>query len=369
MMSKHELETLVELSEGDTLTVEYDSAYGGRQSFTADVVDVEMAVSSGKIFRIYLNSGEGDGANRRVEIMPESNWAEVQAYNSAHWNRNDVAERWDRITAVGHGKETEIEVISRSEPDAETDGGVCSLAWTCDDCGHREPPSDTAAFPPGDTVDVEREVDGVTQTLKKFVCPECHSPEWSGKPVMTDGGRRVDPIPTCENCGDSHPRDEYGVEIRDGVEHLSCPSCGREFGHRELKLETDGGVPCPREVWRAALSDRRITLDVHAGPRATTDSGFRVSGHVIGREKVGDGHTCHVTVRMVPDGELAPVEIEAEKVRGEWSDFRVFQWKQPRRPSGPKDHCYQYVGTASAVDISGVREPADAVRERREVSA
>lgn len=117
-------------------------------------------------------------------------------------------------------------------------------------------------------------------------------------------------------------------------------------------------VPCPREVWRAAVDDRRITIRVqpeHGSP-------VEFTGRVTDRRKVGDIGHCHVTIQFVPDGELAPVEIEAGKDRDEWGPFRAFHWSQPARPSGPDDHVFQYVGKVEGLEIAGVRrdgEPSD----------
>jgi hypothetical protein len=115
------------------------------------------------------------------------------------------------------------------------------------------------------------------------------------------------------------------------------------------------GVPCPREVWRAALDGRRITVTVEPH----TGSPVSISGDIIGRRKVGNHATTYVTIRFVPDGELAPVEIEAGKEAGEWTAFRAFHWTRQQTRNGDSDHVYQYVGEVTGVSIPGARWDAD----------
>lgn len=79
------------------------------------------------------------------------------------------------------------------------------------------------------------------------------------------------------------------------------------------------------------------------------------TGDITNRRKVGSHADTYVTVVMVPDGELAPVEIEAGKERGEWSPFRAFNWTQPPMAKGPKDYCFQFVGKVQALEIPGAR--------------
>lgn len=52
----------------------------------------------------------------------------------------------------------------------------------------------------------------------------------------------IDPVPQCDHCGDHHGRDEFQIEVRDGRERLTCPTCGKKFDGRELAVETDGGA-------------------------------------------------------------------------------------------------------------------------------
>lgn len=130
-------------------------------------------------------------------------------------------------------------------------------------------------------------------------------------------------------------------------------------------------VPCPREVWAAAVDGRRMSITVKPDVRAARSgsSPVQFSGDIIGRRKVGDAWTTYVTVRFVPDGELAPVELEAGKDREGWGPFRAFHWKQPQRPTGPEDHRYVYVGEVVELDIPGVTWDGAMAREDREVTA
>lgn len=114
-------------------------------------------------------------------------------------------------------------------------------------------------------------------------------------------------------------------------------------------------VPCPREVWRAAVEGRRISITVQ--PR--NGSAVEFHGEITGRRKVGSHADSYVTVSMVPDGELAPVEIEAGKERGEWGPFRAFNWTYTERSHGPDDHVFQYVGHVESLDIPGGRWDSD----------
>lgn len=118
------------------------------------------------------------------------------------------------------------------------------------------------------------------------------------------------------------------------------------------------GVPCPREVWRAATKGKRITITVQPEHGSVVE----FSGVVTDSRKVGNHANSYVTVQFVPDGELAPVEIEAGKERDEWGPFRAFHWTVPDRPEVPDEHIFQFVGRVTALDIPGGRwkGPGDA---------
>lgn len=111
------------------------------------------------------------------------------------------------------------------------------------------------------------------------------------------------------------------------------------------------GVPCPREVWRAAVDGRRISITV----QPEYGSAVEFTGDITTRRKVGDHANTYVTIQFVPDGELAPVEIESGKERGEWGPFRAFHWTQPPEARGPEEHVFQYVGKVERLELPGGR--------------
>lgn len=126
------------------------------------------------------------------------------------------------------------------------------------------------------------------------------------------------------------------------------------------------GVPCPREVWRAAADHGRIAITVQTDSRAATPQvgepegedrrgGVTIRGEIRERRKVGDPHNTYVSVVFVPDGELAPVEIEASKDRGEWGEFRAFSHQSRTDIRGDMDHCFQFIGAVTGLDIPGGR--------------
>ncbi len=120
-----------------------------------------------------------------------------------------------------------------------------------------------------------------------------------------------------------------------------------------------GDIPCPREVWRAAVEDRRISIRV----QPERGSPVEFEGVITSRRKAGHIAYCHVTIQFVPDGELAPLEIESSKERGEWGPFRAFHWTQPPRPEGPDDHVFQYIGRVDRLDLEGVRSDGERARD------
>lgn len=123
---------------------------------------------------------------------------------------------------------------------------------------------------------------------------------------------------------------------------------------RGATVGTDS-VPCPRQAWGDATEGSRVSITVDA----MTGRTMTFSGRVTERRKNGTEHRCHVTIQFTPDGELAPVEIEAERERGEWGPFRAFMWTVPQDPMAPDTAVYQYMGQVSALDIT----PGQAVDE------
>lgn len=125
-------------------------------------------------------------------------------------------------------------------------------------------------------------------------------------------------------------------------------------------------VPPPREVWRAALDGREVTMTVQReGGEAVH---FR--GEVCDRRKDGGTHETSVTVRVRPDGALAALELEAVKENGRWGPFHAFQWREGRDVTGELDTWYRYVGPVTALDIPGVRwsgTPAQTAADTGEV--
>lgn len=120
--------------------------------------------------------------------------------------------------------------------------------------------------------------------------------------------------------------------------------------NKAVRRPGPNGVPCPREVWRAAAKDRRINVSIQ--PEAGTGT-VEFSGHITERRKTGSHVQTYVTVQFVPDGEVAMVEIEAGKDGGTWDVFRAFHWTRPEHPPrcGPHDCRFQYLGEVVALDI------------------
>lgn len=112
--------------------------------------------------------------------------------------------------------------------------------------------------------------------------------------------------------------------------------------------DTDSeGVRCPRGVYLEATEGSRVSITVGRQGGGTVE----FSGDVTSRRKVGGENYCYVAVYFVPDGELAPVEIEAGKERGEWNHFRAFHWTQPPHAESPDDHVFQFVGRVVDVTV------------------
>lgn len=117
--------------------------------------------------------------------------------------------------------------------------------------------------------------------------------------------------------------------------------------------ERDVDSPCPREVWREALKGRRVSVTIQPD-RTPNANPVTYEGRIKGRWKTGDPWNCVVTVQFVPDGDLAPVEIEAEKRGGTWDPFHAHHWKQTvdaRAEMVTGGHAYQYVGRVEDIHI------------------
>lgn len=135
-------------------------------------------------------------------------------------------------------------------------------------------------------------------------------------------------------------------------------------------------APCPREVWRAAVRGRRVALTVQpdsrslqprVGEQRGDSGGVVITGEITGRQKVGNPHTVSVSVTFTPDGELAPVELEAVKEGGEWTALRAFSFQHRPGMDGELDGAFRFIGTVSGLDIPGGRWHGDG--EQREVTA
>lgn len=118
--------------------------------------------------------------------------------------------------------------------------------------------------------------------------------------------------------------------------------------------------PNPREVWAAAISGRRVRVAVKTDSRSVHSGrgSVRLTGTITEREKTGDAWNTNVTIRFTPDGELAPVEMEATKRGGEWEAFRVFEWRSASS-GGRDDSRYRYVGEVVDVEFTGVQLARD----------
>lgn len=116
--------------------------------------------------------------------------------------------------------------------------------------------------------------------------------------------------------------------------------------------------PNPREVWAAAVSGRRVRVAVKTDSRSvhSGEGSVRLSGTISEREKSGDAWNTNVTIRFTPDGELAPVEMEATKRGGEWEAFRAFEWGSSERRD---DSRFRYVGEVVDVEFTGVQLAGD----------
>lgn len=124
-------------------------------------------------------------------------------------------------------------------------------------------------------------------------------------------------------------------------------------------------VTCPREVWAAARRGRRVSVDIQPDGRSVRhgSGGVKFAGRVSAREKVGDAWTTYVTIRFTPDGDLAPVELEAEKSGGEWDAFRAFHWREPADAASPDDSRFMYVGRVVDLEMDGVGSGGAVARE------
>lgn len=104
-------------------------------------------------------------------------------------------------------------------------------------------------------------------------------------------------------------------------------------------------VPCPREVWRAAISGRRISVRVNPKRRGSV---ITLTGTVTDRRKVGNDATAIISVMFAPAGDIQSVEIEAEKERGQWGPFRAHAYE---RLGFGDDEPLRFLGRVVGLDI------------------
>ncbi len=166
-------------------------------------------------------------------------------------------------------------------------------------------------------------------------CPSCDPPTYapnteSEREVRADGGRPLDPVPECPRCGAIQPREQYAIDTREGSEYLTCPDCGEEHEHRELKVETDGGV-VPDDP-HSEVKERAIGLDVVTMVKTVGERGEYVA---VWRSEDAELEQYHTLMDLAGYAALDPYSVLDEDPGGvDGEDVTLDLWERSAMADG-----------------------------------